>query len=116
MPKEENVTTKFKVDISDLKKNITAANAAVRQYRAELKNADAGMEKGEKTVDSLTKKIEAQSKIVEQEQAKLDALKDELKRYEETVQKGEGIIADLTEKHKKAAEQFGENSEEANPV
>ena len=113
MPKEENVTTKFKVDISDLKKNISAANAAVRQYRAELKNADAGMEKGEKTVDSLTKKIEAQSKIVEQERAKLDALKDELKRYEETVQKGEGIIADLTEKHKKAAEQFGENSEEA---
>jgi TP901 family phage tail tape measure protein len=113
MPKEENVTTKFKVDISDLKKNISAANAAVRQYRAELKNADAGMEKGEKTVDSLTKKIEAQSKIVEQEQAKLDALKDELKRYEETVQKGETIIADLTEKHKKAAEQFGENSDEA---
>lgn len=113
MPKEENVTTKFKVDISDLKKNISAANAAVRQYRAELKNADAGMEKGEKTVDSLSKKIEAQSKIVEQEQAKLDALKDELKRYEETVQKGETIIADLTEKHKKAAEQFGENSEEA---
>lgn len=113
MPKDENVTTKFKVDISDLKKNISAANAAVRQYRAELKNADAGMEKGEKTVDSLSKKIEAQSKIVEQEQAKLDALKDELKRYEETVQKGETIIADLTEKHKKAAEQFGENSEEA---
>lgn len=113
MPDNENVTTKFKVDISDLKKNISAANAAVRQYRAELKNADAGMEKGEKTVDSLTKKIEAQSKIVEQEQAKLDALKDELKRYEETVKKGETIIADLTEKHKKAAEQFGENSEEA---
>ena len=113
MPKEENVTTKFKVDISDLKKNISAANAAVRQYRAELKNADAGMEKGEKTVDSLTKKIEAQSKIVEQEQAKLDALKDELKRYEETVQKGETIIADLTEKHKKAAEQYGETSDEA---
>lgn len=113
MPKEENVTTKFKVDISDLKKNITAANNAVKQYRAELKNADAGMEKGEKTVDSLSKKIEAQSKIVEQEQAKLDALKDELKRYEETVQKGEGIIADLTEKHKQAAAQYGETSDEA---
>lgn len=113
MPDNENVTTKFKVDISDLKKNISAANAAVRQYRAELKNADAGMEKGEKTVDSLSKKIEAQSKIVEQEQAKLDALKDELKRYEETVQKGETIIADLTEKHKQAAAQYGKTSDEA---
>lgn len=113
MANTENVTTKFRVDISDLKKNITAANNAVKQYRAELKNADAGMEKGEKTVDSLSKKIEAQSKIVEQEEAKLAAMKEELKRYEETVQKGEAIVADLTEKHKQAAKQFGENSEEA---
>lgn len=109
----DNVTAKFRIDISDLKRNITAANTAVKQYRAELKNADAGMEKGEKTVESLSRKIEAQSKIVEQEKAKLEAMKEELKRYEETVQKGETIIADLTEKHKKAAEQYGENSEEA---
>ena len=109
----ENVTTKFRVDISDLKKNITEANKQVKQYKAELQNASAGMKKGEETADSLSKKIEAQSKIVAAEQAKLDALKQELVRYEDKLKDGESIVADLTEKHRQAAAQFGENSAEA---
>lgn len=109
----ENVTTKFRVDISDLKKNITEANKQVKQYKAELQNASAGMKKGEETADSLSRKIEAQTKIVAAEQAKLDALKQELVRYEDKLKQGESIVADLTEKHRRAAEQFGENSTEA---
>lgn len=109
----ENVTTKFRVDISDLKKNIAEANRQVKQYRAELANASAGMQKGEETADSLTKKIEAQSKIVEAEKAKLQALKDELARYESKLSEGESLIADLTRKHQQAADAFGEDSEEA---
>lgn len=113
MPNEENVTTKFKVDISDLKRNVTAANASIRQYKAELENADAGMKESGNNADSLSKKIEAQSKIVDTEKKKLDALKEELQRYEAAMEKGEGVVADLTQKHKEAAEQFGESSEEA---
>lgn len=109
----ENVTTKFRVDISDLKKNIAEANRQVKQYRAELANASAGMQKGEETADSLSRKIEAQSKIVEAEKAKLQALKDELSRYESKLSEGESLIADLTRKHQQAAEAFGEDSEEA---
>ena len=109
----ENVTTKFRVDISDLKKNIAEANRQVKQYRAELANASAGMQKGEETADSLSRKIEAQSKIVEAEKAKLQALKDELAKYESTLEKGQGIISDLTRKHEDAARAFGEDSEEA---
>lgn len=109
----ENVTTKFRVDISDLKKNIDEANRQVKQYRAELVNASAGMKKGEETADSLSRKIEAQSKIVEAEQAKLEALKAELAKYESTLEKGQGIISDLTRKHEDAARAFGEDSEEA---
>lgn len=109
----ENVTTKFRVDISDLKKNISEANKQVKQYKAELQNASAGMKKGEETADSLSRKIEAQSKIVEAEKAKLDALKQELARYEDKLKQGESIVSDLTEKHRRAAEQFGENSAEA---
>ena len=109
----ENVTTKFRVDISDLKKNISEANKQVKQYKAELQNASAGMKKGEETADSLSKKIEAQSKIVAAEQAKLEALKQELVRYEDKLKQGEGIVSDLTERHRRAAEQFGENSDEA---
>ena len=43
----DNVTAKFRVDISDLKKNIAEANRQVKLYRAELENASAGMAKGE---------------------------------------------------------------------
>ena len=109
----ENVTTKFRVDISDLEKNISEANRRVKQYKAELQNASAGMKKGEETADSLSRKIEAQSKIVEAEKAKLDALKQELVRYGDRLKQGESIVSDLTEKHRRAAEQFGENSAEA---
>lgn len=109
----ENVTTKFRVDISDLKKNISEANKQVKQYKAELQNASAGMKKGEETADSLSRKIEAQSKIVEAEKAKLEALKQELVRYEDKLKQGESIVSDLTERHRRAAEQFGENSNEA---
>ena len=110
---KENVTTKFRIDISDLEKNIDEANRQVKHYRAELANASAGMKKGEETADSLSRKIEAQSKIVEVEKAKLQAMKDELAKYEETLAKGEGIVSDLTRKHEDAAKAFGEDSEEA---
>lgn len=109
----ENPTTKFKIDISDLKKNITEANRQVKLYRAELANASAGMAKGEETAESLTKKIEAQSKIVEAEKKKLSALKEELQRYEKQLESGEKEIADLTKKHEAAAKQFGADSKEA---
>lgn len=109
----ENVTTKFRVDISDLKKNITEANREVKLYRAELKNASAGMAKGEETADSLSKKIEAQGKIVEAEKKKLTALKEELERYDKRLKDGEKTIGELTDKHKKAAEAFGKDSDEA---
>lgn len=109
----ENVTSKFRVDISDLKKNIAEANRQVKQYRAELQNANAGMKKGEETADSLSRKIDAQTKIVEAEKAKLQALREELARYEDKVKQGENTVADLTRKHEDAAKAFGEDSEEA---
>lgn len=110
---EENVTSKFQVDISDLKKNVTEASRQIRLYRAELKNANAGMEKGEETADSLTKKIAAQSKIVETEQKKLQLLKDELAKYDKALKDGTKLIADLTKKHEEAAAAYGKDSEEA---
>ena len=109
----ENVTTKFKVDISDLKQNIAEANRQVKLYRAELNNASAGMQKGEESADSLSRKIEAQSKIVDAEKQKLEAMRQELARYEERVQQGRTVVEDLTRKHEEAADAFGKDSEEA---
>lgn len=109
----ENVTTKFKVDISDLKKNIQTANNQIKLLTAEMKNANAGMEKGAETADSLTTKIQKQSQIVQQEENKLQALKDQLARLNQNQEQGERIIADLTAKHQEAVRVYGEASDEA---
>lgn len=109
----ENVTTKFKVDISDLKKNIQTANNQIKLLTAEMKNANAGMAKGAETADSLTTKIQKQSQIVQQEENKLQALKDQLARLNQNQQQGERIIADLTAKYQNAVQVYGEASDEA---
>ena len=63
--------------------------------------------------DSLSKKIEAQSKIVEAEKKKLGILKEELSKYEKKLEDGQSIITDLTKRHQQAADAFGEDSDEA---
>ena len=109
----ENVTTKFKVDISNLKQNITAANKQIKNLTAQLKNASAGMAKGEETADSLTKKIEIQAKIVEEERKKLDFLRAELEKYNSTIKSGEKTVKDLTAQHEAAVKAYGAESKEA---
>ena len=54
---EQNVTTKFKVDISDLKKGISDANKSIKLANAEFKNATAGLDDWSKSADGLTAKI-----------------------------------------------------------
>lgn len=109
----ENVTTKFRVDVSDLKKNISDANKSIQRINAEFKNAVAGTDDWSKSADGLSAKIKQQSEIVEQEKKKLQALKDQLSRLNDSQKNGERIIADLTAKHKAAADAFGKDSDEA---
>lgn len=109
----ENVTTKFKVDISDLKQNIAEANKQIKFANAQFKNATAGMDDWSESADGLSAKIEQQNAIVAAEEKKLEALKEQLQRLNATQEKGERIIADLTEKQRQAAQQYGENSDEA---
>lgn len=114
MPNDnENVTTKFKVDVSDLKKNITTANNTIKLLNAEMKNISAGMEKGAETADTLAAKMQKQSQIVDAEKSKLNALKSQLQRLVQAQESGAGVVADLTSKYRQAAEQYGENSAEA---
>ena len=110
---QENVTTKFKVDVSDLKKNITTANNTIKLLNAEIKNISAGMEKGAETADTLAAKMQKQSQIVDAEKSKLSALKSQLQRLVQAQESGASVVNDLTRKYQQAAEQYGANSEEA---
>ena len=113
MANTENVTTKFKVDISDLKSNINAANRQIQLLTAEMRNANAGMERGAETADTLSTKIQKQQQIVEQEERKLAALREQLQRLNQNQQQGEQIVADLTAQYNQAVVTYGEASEEA---
>ena len=44
MPKGEDITTKYKIDISELKKGITEANNQIKLANSEFKKASAGMD------------------------------------------------------------------------
>ena len=71
------------------------------------------MDKWSDSADGLTAKIEQQTKIVDAEKSKLDALKQQLDRLNKSQENGEKIISDLTAKYDVAAKEYGENSDEA---
>ena len=109
----ENYTSKFRVDVSDLKKGLADANAAIKKANAEFKNATAGTKDWEKSADGLTAAITSQRKVVEEEEKKLSLLKEQLGRLNDAQKSGEKIVSDLSAKYKEAAEKFGSTSEEA---
>lgn len=109
----ENYTSKFRVDVSDLKKGLADANAAVKKANAEFKNATAGTKEWQKSADGLNAAITAQKKVVEEEQKKLDILKEQLDRLNKSQEDGKKIISDLNAKYDEAAKTYGATSEEA---
>ena len=110
---EQNVTTKFKVDISDLKKGISDANKSIKLANAEFKNATAGLDDWSKSADGLTAKIKQQNSIVEAEKKKLELLKEQLDRLNKAQQDGKKIVDDLTDKYNEAVKTYGATSDEA---
>ena len=109
----ENYTSKFRVDVSDLKKGISEANAAISKAKAEFKNATAGMDDYSKSADGLTAKIKEQQKVVEEERKKLDKLKEQLSRLNKSQEDGKKIISDLNNKYDEAVKKYGATSDEA---
>ena len=109
----ENYTSKFRVDVSDLKKGLADANAAIKKANAEFKNATAGTKDWQKSADGLTAAITSQRKVIEEEEKKLSLLKEQLGRLNDAQKSGEKIVSDLSAKYKEAAEKYGATSEEA---
>lgn len=110
---EQNFTTKYKVDISDLKKGIADANKSIKLANAEFKNATAGLDDWSKSADGLTAKIKQQNSIVDAEKKKLDLLKEQLDRLNKSQKDGQKIIDDLNDKYNAAVKKYGAASDEA---
>lgn len=85
-------TTKFKVDISDLKKNITEANRQIRLANAEFKAAASGMDDWEHSTDGVSQKLGSLRSVLTNQNKILDSYKKQLEEIEK---------------------EYGENSKEA---
>ena len=86
MPKGEDITTKFKVDISELKKGITEANKNIKLANAEFKAASAGMDDWTKSSDGLNAKLKQLNSVLIEENKKLDNYKSQLQAVEKAEQ------------------------------
>ena len=75
MTEKEEFTTKFKVDIAELKANFQEANRQIKLINSEFKAATAGMDDWSGSADGLSAKLKQLNNIHEAEIKKLDSLK-----------------------------------------
>lgn len=57
MPKGEDITTKYRLDISEFKRNITEANNLMKVSKSEFNKASAGLDDWSKSSDGLNAKL-----------------------------------------------------------
>ena len=75
--KGEPITTKFSVDISELKAGIQEANRQIKLANSEFKAAASGMDDWSKSADGLSAKIQQLSAVQDAENKKLALLKEQ---------------------------------------
>lgn len=75
MPKSNETTTKFKVDVSELKAGIQEANRQIALANSEFKKASAGMESWAKDADGLSAKLKQLKAVTSQYETILEELK-----------------------------------------
>lgn len=74
MPKNNETTTKFKVDISELKAGFQEAQRTIRVANSEFKAATAGMDDWSKSSDGLNAKLHQLNSVLDAEKTKLSSL------------------------------------------
>ena len=80
--KGDAITTKFSVDISELKAGIQEANRQIRLANSEFKAATGGMDDWSKSADGLSAKLRQLYKVQFQQNAVLDSLEKQLRSVE----------------------------------
>ena len=78
MPAQNDVTTRFKVDISELKAGITEANRQIRLANAEFKSASSGMDNWEHSVEGIQKKLTQLRTVLANQEKVLDSYEKQL--------------------------------------
>lgn len=82
MPSGNETTTKFRVDISELKKGIQDANRQIKLANAEFKAASAGMDDWSKSADGISAKIAQLQKVLQSQKSILASYEKQLELVE----------------------------------
>lgn len=98
MAKGDEITTKFKVDISDLKKGIADANQQIKLANAEFKAATAGMDDWSKSAEGIKAKLDQLDSVLAAQKSKLEAYTEQLKRQQEAYTENGRRIEELKSK------------------
>ena len=77
MSNNNDTTTKFKVDISELKAGIQEANKNIKLANAEFKAAAAGMDDWSKSADGISAKLTQLNTVLENQKSKLNNYKNQ---------------------------------------
>lgn len=112
MTKQENITTAFKLDISDFKKGITDANKQIKLANAEFNAATSEMDDWAESTDGLKAKIKQLTTVVEAQESKLKNYNDQLDAMRDAQDKNKKKTDDLREAIAEASAEFGEGSKE----
>lgn len=80
---DQDVTTRFRVDISDLKKNISDANREMKLANAQFKASASALDDWGSSADGVSAKIKQINKIIDLQKSKISAYKSQLSRVQE---------------------------------
>ena len=112
MAKGENITTKFKVDVSDLKKGIAEATRQITKVRSEFNKTSAEMNDWEKSSKGITAKLVELKSILEQYNLKLKSYQQQLDLAKKAEKEATNEIILLKQALEKAKIEYGENSKQ----
>lgn len=112
MPKQENITTAFKLDISEFKQGITEANKQIKLANAQFNSATAEMDDWAESTDGLKAKIKQLTSIVDAQESKLTSYTKQLDAMREAQDKNKKKTDDLKQAIAEASAEYGENSTE----
>ena len=98
MAKGEDITTRFKIDVSDLKKGISQAEQSIKVANAQFKKASAGMDDWRKSSEGIRAKLTQLGDVLNAQKSKVAAYQEELKRNKDAYEENGRRAAELRQK------------------
>lgn len=111
--KNEDVTTKFKVDISEFRSGIKEANNIIKLANAQFKAATSGMDDWKNSTDGITAKIEQLNTVLQAQKQKLNSYKQQYEALTNAQEENGRRAETLKQQYNQAVNAFGKTSTEA---